>query len=87
MNVHHHKHFLKVYKKRILPNYSLDNKFKERLKFFIEDHTNPLLKDHSLKGKQSRYRSFSVTGDIRVIYEKVGDGVLLLDIGTHNQVY
>ena len=87
MNIHQHKHFLKVYKKRIFPNYSLDNKFKERLKLFIEDHANPVLKNHSLKGKKSSYRSFSVTGDIRVIYEKVQDGILLLDIGTHNQVY
>lgn len=87
MNINYHKNFLKSYKKRILPNSSLDKKFKERLKLFIEDKSNSILKDHSLKGKKSEYRAFSITGDIRAVYEKVSDGILLHDIGTHNQVY
>ena len=70
-----------------MPNPSLNSKFKERLKLFTKDSTNQILKDHSLKGEKSNYRAFSITGDIRVIYEKVSDGILLHDIGTHNQVY
>lgn len=87
MNINYHKNFLKSYKKRILPNASLDKKFKERLKLFIEDKSNSVLKDHALKGRKSEYRAFSIAGDIRVIYEKVEDGILLHDIGTHNQAY
>ena len=68
-------------------NSSLDKKFKERLKLFIEDQNSAILKDHKLKGKKSKYRAFSITGDVRVVYEKVADGILLHDIGTHNQVY
>ncbi len=88
MNISYHKNFLKSYRKRILPNSSLDGKFKERLKLFIEDKSNSILKDHNLKGGKSKYRAFSITGDIRVVYEKVSSSSILLhDVGTHNQVY
>lgn len=87
MNINYHKNFLKSYKKRILPNSSLDKKFKERLKLFLEDKSNSILKDHALKGKKSKYRAFSITGDTRAVYEKVSGGILFHDIGTHNQVY
>lgn len=70
-----------------MPNSSLDKKFKERLKLFIENKSNSILKDHALKGIRSEYRAFSITGDIRVVYEKVSGGILFHDIGTHNQVY
>lgn len=65
----------------------MDRKFKERLKLFIENNKNTILKDHALKGKKLNFRAFSITGDIRAIYEEVDNGILLLDIGTHNQVY
>ena len=87
MKIHYHKNFIKSYKRRILHNVLLDKKFQERLKLFINDQTNSTLRDHALKGKKSNCRAFSITGDIRVIYEEAGDGVLLLNIGTHNQVY
>ena len=55
---------------------------------FLDNPTYPLLNDHALKGDQSGRRSFSITGDIRVIYRKMDEStVLLLDIGSHNQVY
>ena len=87
MKVHYHNNFIKSYKKRILYSVVLDNKFKERLKMFIENSQSPVLKDHVLKDTKIGYRAFSITGDIRVIYEKVDDGILLHDIGTHNQDY
>lgn len=87
MKIKHHKNFVKSYRKRILNNSALDKKFKERLKLFIEDKQNSLLKDHGLLGGKFGRRSFSVSGDIRVIYEEIGEVVVLHDIGTHNQVY
>lgn len=78
----------KVYKKRVASNTKLVKKVSERLKLFQEDPTNPLLKDHSLEGKKSRLRAFWVTGDIRIVYFPVSsEHALLLDIGSHNQVY
>lgn len=46
--------------------------------------------DHALIGNMGGYRSFSVTGDYRIIYriEENGDIVFVfIDIGTHSQVY
>lgn len=87
MTVYYHKHFTKAFKTRISNNPSLVRQFEERLELFIKEPTNPLLKDHALRGSKIGYRSFSITGDIRLIYEKVEDGISLYDIGTHNQVY
>lgn len=87
MEIYHHKKFLKNYRLRILPNPKLDSKFQERLELFVKDSSNPLLKDHQLIGDKSDYRAFSLTGDIRVVYKKSEDQILLHDIGTHNQVY
>ncbi len=88
MRVETHKTFLVSLRKRVLLNKALCVKFRERVKRFESDRTDPILKDHALVGKKSGYRAFSVTGDIRVVYKmKDGDTALLVDIGSHNQVY
>lgn len=45
------------------------------------------LHDHALSGKLKSRRAFSVSGDIRVIYEELEEAYVFLDIGTHSQVY
>lgn len=87
MKVSYHKNFKKHFKLRIEPNPLLDQKFSQRLELFLADSTDPLLKDHPLKGEKSEYRSFSITGDIRVVYKKVEESIMLYDIGSHNQIY
>lgn len=46
-----------------------------------------ILHNHKLAGDKSGFWAFSITGDVRVVYLKEGDDVLLYDIGSHNQVY
>lgn len=87
MKVYYHKNFWKDYRQRVIKNVKLEAKFKQRLLLFLEDKNNPLLKDHILVGSKLGYRSFSVTGDCRVIYEETSEGILLHNIGSHNQVY
>lgn len=88
MKIERHPNFKKSYKKRIVNNPQLVKKTEERLTLFKSDPANPTLKDHQLTGVRNEFRSFSITGDIRVIYFPVSkDHVILLDIGTHNQVY
>lgn len=79
--------FKKQYKKRILPHKTLDKRFEERYYLFRKDPSNPILRDHALTGTKKGYRAFSITGDIRVVYEVRDDIAYFLDIGTHNQVY
>lgn len=87
MIVTRHKRFIKNYKKRISSNKTLDKKFEERLKIFLTNPHNLQIKDHKLLNSKERLRSFSITGDIRVLYRTKGDVVEFYDIGTHNQVY
>lgn len=83
-----HPNFKKSYKNRIVSNPKLVAKTAERIKLFQTDPSNPILKDHSLKGLRKNFRAFSITGDIRLIYSPAAkDSVIFLDIGTHNQVY
>lgn len=87
MTIDYHRQFLKHYKQRILPRPSVDRQYKKRLQLFLEYQSHPLLADHALHGDMEGKRSFSVSGDIRVIYRVVGESFLFYDIGTHNQVY
>ena len=80
--------FKKSFNKRVSPNLRLSDKFKERMNLFSRESRNPILQDHQLTGKTKHYRSFSINGDIRVIYRVIDDNtVAFVDIGTHNQVY
>ena len=56
---------------------------------FSENRANPSLRDHALTGRMEGKNSFSVNYDIRVIYRLSNDGkeAVLLDVGTHKQVY
>jgi addiction module RelE/StbE family toxin len=87
MKVKYSKIFVKHFRKRVFSNYSLTSRFNDRLKLFFTDSKHPLLKDHPLKGKKIGLRAFSITGNIRVIYQIVNNTVYFFDIGTHNQVY
>lgn len=80
--------YIKHYQKRISPNANLSRKTTERIKLFLKDSRHPLLKDHRLIGTHFRHRGFWITGDIRIVYERISENeVLFLDIGSHNQVY
>ncbi len=86
IRVLHHKNFKKEYKKL---SEKIKRIFEEKFLLFIENPSNPILKDHALKGRMLGKRSFSITGDIRVIYRFIEKDivVMFLEIGTHNQVY
>ena len=87
MNVYYAGKFKKHFKKRIEPNPNLQKRFQERLALLIASRKDKTLQDHPLKGKKQWLRSFSVTGDIRVVYFIEKGDLRLIDIGTHNQVY
>ena len=81
----YHKDFKKDSKN--LPK-NVKEQFAERFLMFLKNPTEPILKDHPLVGDLRGKRAFSVAGDTRVIYRFLNkEIVLLLRIGTHNQVY
>lgn len=88
MKIELHPDFKKSYKKRISNNPKLVFKTDQRINLFQENSDEPILRDHQLKGSKNNLRAFFITGDIRIVYMKISEGhVILLDIGTHNQVY
>ena len=88
MKIKYHKNFVKNYSQRISPNKNLDRTFKERCSIFVDDLLNPILKNHRLLGAKRHLYAFAITGDIRVVYQKLDSNtVIFVDIGTHNQVY
>ncbi len=82
--------FEKSYKKL---NSKTRNLFLKKLALFIDDEFSPSLKVHQLKGKRKNEYSFSITHDIRAIYEKTiqrQEEILIfkfIDIGGHGKVY
>lgn len=88
MKIDLHPNFKKSFKKRISHNQKLISLTNRKLQLFVQDQTNPVLKDHALKGSKKSFRAFSVSGDCRIIYKQISkDHVIFYDIGTHNQVY
>lgn len=79
--------FKKHYLKRINSNKNLDLQFKERHELFTNNSKDPILRDHALGGKMRGFRSFSIAGDIRVVYCISKNTAYFIDIGSHNQVY
>ena len=79
--------FIKRFKKRFPNNPKFQDKFDERIKLFSVNPDHSSLKDHALKGKKLGLRSFSISGDIRVIYYIKKQTAYCVDIGSHNQVY
>ena len=59
-----------------------------RLELFLENPRHPLLNDHALTGDWAGFRSINVTGDWRLIYQRIDDEVMLLvEIDTHHNLY
>lgn len=70
--------------------------FRDRLKIFLKDRSDPLLNNHVLSGRYKGYRSINVTGDLpvrqagwRAIFRELNHGkIIYFDlIGTHSQLY
>lgn len=84
MVFHYTSRFRRSFKKRPV---QVQARIEERIRRFMADPKDQLLRDHALSGSLDGLRSFSVTGDIRVLYEMVGKDLYLLDVGTHSELY
>lgn len=84
MDVKFHKNFKKAFQKQ--PK-NVQSKFFQCLDLFVEDQFSYLLNNHALSGQFKGWRSINITGDVRVHYREQGRCIILLDIGTHAQLY
>ena len=85
MRIDYSKNFLKQYAK--LPN-KLQARTDSKLLLWQSSPDNPKLRDHALDGKYQGYRSINITGDVRALYTKRGNTVVVFGfIGSHSQLY
>lgn len=65
--------------------------FRESLALFLEDPSNPYLRNHPLTGKLAGYRSIDVTDDWRALFKETQTGrqkvITFHKIGTHEDLY
>jgi len=87
VNIKYIGKFQKHFDLRVKSRTNLVKRFHERVNLFIKDPSNPILKNHQLKGEKSQLKAFSITGDIRITYFVKGEDVYFIDVGSHNQVY
>lgn len=85
MRVVLHRDFKKQYKKL---RDEEQQRFRERRNLFLKNPLHPLLNNHSLHGVYRGYRSISIGGDLRVIYEEIDSNtVQFILIDTHSNLY
>ena len=80
--------FLKILKKWKKKHPDLLSKFEEKLIVFCSDPFNNTLRTHSLSGNLKEYYALSITYDQRLVFKFISENkVLLIDIGSHDEVY
>jgi addiction module RelE/StbE family toxin len=80
--------FKRSYRKRVKKNEKLKKEILAKDGMFLTSPSSSQLRTHKLSGKLEGLWAFSVDDDCRVIFEFIGeDRVLLIDIGSHNEVY
>ena len=85
MKIRYSKKFVKQLAKFPL---KVDKTLKLRIQLFQDDMYHPLLHTHALQGKYKGFYSINISGDIRALYEIVGDEIYMYDmIGAHSQLY
>ena len=85
MQIDFTKRFWKQYDK--LPE-KFQRQFDNRLKMLISTPGASELRIHALKGNYTGYWSMNVNGDLRALYLKRGDEIIIFAlIGTHSQLY
>jgi mRNA-degrading endonuclease YafQ of YafQ-DinJ toxin-antitoxin module len=80
--------FRRTFKKRIIPDQGLERLFWKKIEIFCDNPYDLSLKTHKLSGDLEGLWSLSINYEIRVIFKFVNKNkVLLIDIGTHEEVY
>lgn len=88
MQIRHSGQFKKAYKKCIQDDPKLRELFWDAIETFAADPYHPALKTHPLKDRLEGKWAFSVDYDCRVVFHFVSETeIVLLNIGTHLQVY
>ena len=87
VKVKRHKQFVKDLKKIRLTD-SQFQKLAKCITLLAEGKPLPVeFRDHELIGVWHGFREFHLGGDVLVIYRSSGEEIVLVRIGTHNQLF
>lgn len=79
--------FRRAFRRRVADTPEESN-FRAKLETFLSDPFDPSIRTHKLSGRLEGACAFSVSYDCRVIFKFLADQeVLLVDIGSHDEVY
>ena len=82
------KGFKRIYKKMTRSNSELKKNFWNAIGLFSENPFYPTLRTHKLTGRLEGLWAFSITYNYRAVFKFLDDKeILLIDIGTHDEVY
>ena len=85
MKISYNKKFSKEYTKL---SEQIKDKFIKRQSLLVTDYFHPLLNNHQLQGEYSGCRSINITGDMRAIFEELGNNhIEFIAIGGHSELY
>lgn len=86
MQLFRHKNFKKQYRKLNSEQQALVD---EAILLFYNNPFDPKLRNHPLKGKYKDCNSINAAFDLRIIFKQEKDYimVILLKVGSHNQLY
>ena len=80
--------FKKIYQKKVKNDLDLKKRFWTMMRLFSQNPFDRRLRTHKLTGKLEGLWAFSVAYECRVIFKFLGeDEVLLVDVGSHDEVY
>ncbi|MEK6645668.1 MAG: type II toxin-antitoxin system mRNA interferase toxin, RelE/StbE family [Candidatus Firestonebacteria bacterium] len=80
--------FKRIYKKKIKNNEILKDRLWKTIRLFTKDPFQIQLRTHKLSGELAGLWAFSITYDYRVVFKFTNKTeVLLIDIGSHDEVY
>lgn len=85
--------FVRAFKRALRRRPNIRIKIEQALNLLATDPFNPILRTHKLKGKLTGVWACMVDYDYRILFEFVKnpetgeDEILLLTLGTHDEVY
>lgn len=80
-------HVKRKYHKLVKKDRNISDKIDATIARFKENPKHPSLRLHKLAGGKNQAWSISVTDDIRLIFLYGEEGIIVIDIGKHDDVY
>lgn len=87
MNLYLSSRILRSYKRLTKKQPNLITKTKLTLSLLKINPEHPHLKRHKLSGRHKQIWSISVAPNLRITYLQKGQNIILVNIGSHDQVY